>query len=106
MVIKQLPVNSDIANYEFKTDLEGTRYIFTFRFNTRANRWIVDILQDDKTMILSGIPLVLGTDLIGRFQNADLPPGNLFLVNLENEYAECGRNDLGNDVLLMYQESS
>jgi len=106
MAILQLPVHSDIGNYEFKTDLEGTRFTFALRYNTRAARWIMDVKQSDGTILLAGLPLVLGTDLIGRFQDVNLPQGNLFLINLGSQYTECGRDDLGENCLLMYQEST
>ena len=105
MSLKQLPVRSDLPNYEFKTQLDGVKYIFAFRYNARAGRWIMDIKSSSDAMLLAGIPLVAGVDLLARFQRADIPGGNLFLVNLESEYSECGRYDLGENVLLMYQEA-
>lgn len=106
MALKQLPVNSDGGNYEFKTELDGVKYTLSFRFNTRLSQWIMDMATSDGTILLAGIPLLLGIDLLARFQSADIPQGNLFLINLESEYSECGRNDLGTNCLLMYQEAA
>jgi len=106
MAIKQLPVSSDSANYQFKTDLDGTTYIFKFRFNTRSDKWMMDISTEDGIKLLSGIPLLVEARLINRFVDVRLPQGTLFLINTKDEYVECGRYDLGNDCLLLYSEAA
>ena len=106
MSVVQLPVHADYSHYEFKTVLDGIKYGFVLRWNTRAGYWILDIKSSDETVLLSGIPLLIGVDLLAICQYADIPQGKLFLVNLESEYTECGRDDLGENVLLMYQEAS
>ncbi len=106
MALIQLPVNSDQANYEFKTTIDGTKYTFAFRFNTRADRWIMDIKTGSGDVLVTGIPLLAGVDFLARF-NKDIrfPQGNLFLLNLIDENANPGRDDLGSNVLLVYQEA-
>ncbi len=106
MALLQIPVNSDSGNYEFKTTLEGIKYIFAFRYNTRMGRWIMNIKSSADISLVAGIPLLLGVDYLSTFQDSRLPPGQLFLINLEDENVECGRNDLGVNALLMYEESS
>lgn len=105
MSLLQLPVNSDSGNYEFKTMLEGIKYIFAFRYNTRMGRWIMDIKSSADISLVAGIPLLIGVDYLSTFQDSRLPPGQLFLLNVEDENTECGRDDLGENVFLMYEES-
>jgi hypothetical protein len=107
MALLQLPVTSSSANYEFKTTLDGVKYTLAFRFNNRAGRWIMDIKTGSGTIITAGIPLLAGIDFPAQFQHIEgLPHGNLFLVNLADENESPGRDDLGVDVLLMYQEAA
>jgi len=106
MAMVQLPVTSDRANYEFKTTLDGEKYSFAFRFNNRAGRWIMDIKTAMGAVIVAGIPLLAGVDFLAQFPAAEgLPPGSIFLLNLSDENESPGRDDLGANVLLMYQEA-
>ncbi|MEW5804663.1 MAG: hypothetical protein AB1847_21445 [bacterium] len=106
MSLRQLPVRADTANYEFKIELDGTRYILAFRFNTRAGRWIMDVKTGQGVMLVAGIALLAGVDLLAQFRAYDgVPQGNLFLLNIEDENISPGRNDLGANVLLLYRET-
>lgn len=106
MALLQLPVSSGSANYEFKTELDGVKYTLRFRFNTRAGRWIMDIKTSQGGMLLAGIALLTGVDLLAQYRAYDgAPQGNMFLLNLQDENLSPGRDDLGNGVLLMYQEA-
>ena len=107
MALVQLPVSSDRANYEFKCTLDGVRYSFAFRWNERAGQWIIDIKTASGVVIVAGIPLVSGVDFLAQFKTrAGIPQGNLFLLNLVDENISPGRDDLGVNVLLMYQETA
>lgn len=107
MALLQLPVSPDKANYEFKTTIEGTKYTLAFRFNTRAGRWIMDIKTGGGEVIVAGVPLLAGVDFLAQFTaRENLPQGNLFLLNLVDENESPDRDNLGTDVLLMYQEAA
>ena len=106
MALIKLPVDSLRANYSFKIDLEGTTYTFSFRYNTRDSVWIMDIADEGENIILSGIPLLLGTLLFERFPNSNIPLGDFFVLSLEDSTSEATRDNLGTDVLLMYEEST
>jgi hypothetical protein len=107
MAIVQLPVTSDRANYEFKTTLDGEKYTFAFRFNNRAGRWFMAIKTAAGAVIVAGIPLLTGVDFLAQFPTkTDFPQGRLFLVNLTDENASPGRDDLGVNTLLMYEEAA
>lgn len=102
MAIKEIPVNSILSNKEFRTELDGVFYLLSFRFNSRATVWMMNIADENSNIIVSGIALLLGVDLLGRFQDSRLPPGTLFLNNFSEENIEATRNSLGEDVLLLY----
>lgn len=106
MALVKLPVDSLRPNYSFKIDLEGVTYTLSFRYNTRDVIWAMDVADEGGVIILSGIPLVLGTILLERFPDSNIPPGDFFVLNLEDETAEATRDNFGTDVLLMYEEAS
>lgn len=100
----ELPVRSDIYDYEFRTSLDGTIYTIRTHYNTRMNRWVMDFKTADNIPIVLGIPLLLGTSLLSNYSDDRLPKGLLFLINIESENEECGMDDLGKNCLLLYEE--
>ncbi len=105
MAILEIPVRADDFHYQFRVDLDGVTYILVMRFNKRADRWIMDIMTGGEEMIVAGVPLLLGTSLLARYADDRLPQGDLFVANMESDYEECGRDQLGANVLLLYREA-
>lgn len=103
---QRIQVDSILSNKQFRTELDGSFYLFDFRFNSRATVWMMNIYDENSDIIRSGIPLLLGVDLLGRFQDSRLPPGPLFVMNLKDENVEASRDDLGNDVQLFYGKTT
>ncbi|MCK5610314.1 hypothetical protein KAR91_51050 [Candidatus Pacearchaeota archaeon] len=101
-----IPVDSILSNKQFRTDLDGKFYLFDFRFNSRATIWMMNIYDENGSIIISGIALLLGVDLLGRFQDSRLPPGPLFMLNLKDSNIEASRDDFGQDVLLLYGKTT
>jgi hypothetical protein len=101
MALITIPLRNDIPDYEFKVDLDGTTYTLTIRYNTRLATWIMDLKTEQDESIVLGVPLLLGTILLERFPDSRVPPGDLFLINIEDETAEATRDNLGENVLLL-----
>lgn len=99
-----LPSTSTLLNYKITTTLENRVYNFVFKYNVRMDRWVLDIRDYQDNNIVSGLPLLLGVDLLDRFSNEYLPPGKLFTINFEDQYNEGGISDLGNSLFLVYLE--
>jgi hypothetical protein len=104
MAIQKIPVDSVRTNKEFRTELDGIFYLLSFRFNSRATIWMMNVSDENSNIIVSGIALLLGVDLLGRFQDSRLPAGSLFLNNFSEENVEATRDNLGEDVLLLYNQ--
>ena len=101
-----IPLRNDIPSYEFKVDLDGTTYTMAIRYNSRLATWIMDLKTEQDESIVLGVPILLGTILFDRFSDSRVPPGDLFIINIEDETAEATRDNLGENVLLMYEEAA
>ena len=105
-MILQIPVRSDIPAYEFQITLEDTPYRLSFRFNARSARWTMDIKDQAGVSILCGIVILVGSDLSSRFRAVGGPPGRFFAVDSSGQDLPPTQADLGNRVLLYYEEAS
>ena len=100
-----MPVRSDLPAYKFQLDLEQILYTFTFRYNERMDRWIMDIADENEDDLLLGTVVLTEWPLIQRFKDDRLPPGEFMAIDESGEFKYPGREELGNDVKLFYIES-
>ena len=107
MAIREIPLNSDISAFSFLVDLDNITFGFRFIFNDRTGLWGFDIQDSAGIPLLVGIPLFSKQLLIDKYQHiAGLPQGNLFAQNLVDENAPADRDNLGTDVILLYEDAS
>ncbi len=104
--IQKVPVDSILSNKQFRTELDTVFYLLDFRFNSRATIWMMNISDQNNNIIVAGVPLLLGVDLLAQYQDSRLPPGPLFVINLKDDYVEADRDSLGEDVLLLYGKTT
>ncbi len=99
----QLPLRNDVPAFAFQNDLDGITYSFKFRYNSRMDRWAFDILTANNGPIVEGVIVLTGTSLLARFADGRLPAGDLFVLNKEDATASPGRNDLQENVFILYE---
>ena len=68
MATIEMPVRSDIPSFQFRIELETTVYTLRFKWNTRMERWIMDIADEENNDLLNGIPVQASVDLKQRFR--------------------------------------
>lgn len=56
-VITELPLFTDLR-YRYGAPIEGQQKQFTFYWNSRSRQWHMDILNEDQTPVVLGVPLV------------------------------------------------
>lgn len=100
-----IPVSSDEPSYKIRVDLEGIDYVLRFNFNERMNRWVMGIYDAEETPIILGIALVVNYSLLRIYTVEGMPPGEMILFDTSEKNQECGRNDLGNRCILVYENS-
>lgn len=68
------------------TSLEGRSYKVTFNWNSRADRWTLDMATEDGDSVITGAALVLELDLLRTVPSTldTVPPGELFLVGTDD----------------------
>lgn len=99
----EIPVRNDLPAYEFTILIENRVYAFSFRYNFRMKRWIMDIKTSDGEPLVMGILILVEQSLLGRFKNEELPEGMLIALNLGREHVNPEREDFGENVKLLYQ---
>ncbi len=52
---------------DFSVSLGGTTYNMSLRWNIPSDCWVLDIKNIDDTLIVAGIPLVTGADLLEQY---------------------------------------
>ena len=103
--IFEIPITSNDASFKIRTILEEIELVLMIRWNSRFQRWILDILDSGETALVLGIPMHINLELIFRFEVPGLPPGLLLLLDKTGGNVEAGRFDLGDRVALIYEES-
>lgn len=99
-----LPLTSDPSR-TFTVPFNDSSYRVTTRFNERSGVWTLDIADGDTdTLLVSGMPVVLGADLLAAF----CPRlGTMLAVDLEADLehgTDAGPEDLGTRIKVIWLE--
>jgi len=107
MAILQFPTIKDLAHYTFELPLDGTVFRFKFKYNSREEAWYFNILDLNNVILRAGVKVVnewsllrLWPALTGR------PLGSIITVNLGKVPAPPTLDQLGEDVVLTYNEGA
>lgn len=80
MAISRIEIDGELPHYSVRAEFDGVIYSLRFRWNDRAARWTVDLLDDSEAeCLVAGWPLdpVIG-DLDAMLEaNEDLTAGDL-----------------------------
>lgn len=90
-----LPLRIDSPWYSFIITLSEVVFTLTFRYNSRMDRWIMDIADASGNDILAGIPLLILRDLTGQYVIDGLPPGTFYVVDSTNQNTQPSRDSWG-----------
>lgn len=103
----EIPLSSESSHFDLTVDLESVTYRMAFNFNIRAAAWYVTISSETGVTAISGIPLLTNVDLLFQYQgNPGLPPGTFMALDTEGLQEDADRDNLGDRIKLIYQESS
>lgn len=102
MAVLQIPTRSDIDSYSFTIDLDGKTYGFSFHFNGRMQIWLFSISTENGLPLVESVPVLVNTDVLGRYTSEDLPPGHILFVDKSGANLDPGLDDLGSRVIMFY----
>jgi hypothetical protein len=96
VAVLTLPTYTD-PFYSYTLALDGTSYVFDFRYNQREECWYLAISLEDGTELIKGQKLVCGTNLLRRAADVRLPRGLLTVVANGTDLSPPGLEELGED---------
>lgn len=102
MAFLTIPISNQLPWQKFKTTLSGTIFTLEFRYNTRDNRWIMDILDPSENPILVGIPCLINRNLTGQYSYLSVPIGTIFATDDTGQQTQPTEFSFGIDHTLWY----
>lgn len=99
-----IPTTADIADQELSIDIADTTLVIRAKWNTTAEKWFLTISDEQASVIVGGVALVRGLNVLTEYTDDRLPKGFLGIVALADVSGECGRDDLGKNFQLVYEE--
>lgn len=103
-MISEIPITNEFPAQIFSIELNGLIFFLDFKFNGRSGRWLMDILDSTKVIILHGIPLLDENDMIGRFVNTGRPPGDFLVLDTQGEQISPDLDTIGDRVKVFYDD--
>jgi len=98
----ELVPGADAEPFDQVLQLDGSKYLFRFRWAARASAWLLSIHDDQDVELIAGLALVNTSDLLRPFNDERLPPGQLSVVDVDGTGLDAGKADLGGRVQMFY----
>ena len=83
----------DFPDFTQEVVLDEDRYGLRFHWNSRGGFWTMSVLTTTQEPIVSGIKIVLGYNLLGRFRAYDVPPGDMIAIDPSGGTTRIEQND-------------
>ncbi len=107
MATRVIPINPGVPHQSMQVDLDGVKFNLTLHWNEREGAWYFDLLDASNVPLLMGTKLVINVPLLRRMSTETKPPGEIVALDPSgNEGADPGLDDLGERVLLVYEEAA
>lgn len=101
-----IPTTQSGSSFVETVTIDSILYRLLFNWNTRDENWYLTISDKNDNPLVTAIKLVVNYELIRDWPDMGLPTGYLIAVDMSETGDPCGRNDLGNRVILMYFSES
>lgn len=98
-----LPMPADgYPHQTAQVQLGDTFYVVAWRWNTRDSAWFFSLSDVDGVAIVSGVRVVLNTDLLRGVSDTRKPDGVMAVVDPGGRATEPGLTDLGARVKVVF----
>jgi len=98
VIIPNLPFSS----YTEQVSIENVVYILRFNWNYRQQSWHLDIFNKDHVLLVCGIRIVKGINIIRPYRYLPIPLGEILVGEDGNPYGEIADGALGETAFLYY----
>jgi hypothetical protein len=101
-----IPTPTGLLSFNQQVELDGMVYDLYFRWNARDQHWALTI-STNGVVLFAGIKLVISSDLLEYARRIDnIPPGKLYIEDLDGFFRDPDGDLFGNRVVLKYEEAS
>ena len=101
-----LPTRTDGSQrYSYRAMLGGVLFAFEFFWNVRDSSWSFTLSDTNNNLLLSR-KITVGTPLLSRFQQNNLPYGELFAYDTSGSNMDPGLTDFGSRVVLTFTDGA
>lgn len=104
MTFFTVPINNQLPWQTFKITLSSVVYTLEFRYNTRMQRWMMDIDDASGNPILEGVPCLVLRDLIGQYRTLAVPVGTFFVTDDTGQDLQPEQFDFGIQNTIWYED--
>lgn len=77
-----VPTFPDAPFYTMTTVLDGTVYVFAFKYSEREDRWYFNLSLNDGTLLIAGVKVICNIDLLATLASVLKPQGMLIAKGL------------------------
>lgn len=102
-MIRQIPFKP-FPSFIEEITLSGVPYVFKFQWNSRAELWVMDILDREENELIVGIPLLIQYEILGLFADMGLPPGKLYVIDTIQTFKPIEYDDFTNGRAVLFFE--
>jgi len=100
MAFVEIPTDKTLTSYSFSLVINLVLYNFDINYNSRMDRYTLNVLDSENNIILAGIPILTNVTLTDNFKYLDIPKGDFIPFSADSSNA--GLEDLGDTVRLYY----
>lgn len=101
----KIPLDESVPWYAFTISLDSATYTLEAYYNTRAERWRLNILDATETPLLTGLPLLIDRDLTAPYLHLSIPPGQFTVLDDTGAQAQPTLSSFLLDHSLYYLEA-
>ena len=77
-------------------DFDGVPFVLDFYYNATGDFWSMNVLSTIYEVIMADIVLQMGADLFAQYHYADIPRGELYVVDPNGDDSPVSRDDFVN----------
>jgi hypothetical protein len=106
VAVTNLPVVPSVPDFEVRVSVDGSDYLFRYRWNHRAESWFLDLLDADGVLLLAGRRLTVDSSILEQYRHLPIPQGRLVPWDTTDRGLDPAFVDLGERVLMRYLDPS